>query len=321
MDYRLTDLTQVNDVEAQVLRLQNVAFADYEGAAEIDERLVEWYSARPGFDPSMCQAALDGERLVSNVLVYVQPLQFGRDLLRCGMVAAVATDPEYQKQGLARKLMDRAHEAMISRGCDASVLFTNPDGHPYRFYEELGYEERARLSLVLGECPEGSGCAALPIDPAEEASTLISLINDYFTGHEGFSPLNGELWRWHRLEAPVAPTVVAEIADSGPISTATFSRSIVQIAGEEQAIAIAFDVAAKVMNADQLESLLSTAPLERIALAVDDNAPERGWLGALGFEPELTQVAMILPLNDASRRTLARRHGPWYVAVEAAVGV
>lgn len=321
MDYALTDLTRVEDVVTQVMHLQNTAFAEYPGAARIEEPQVEWYSRRPGFDPSICQAALHGDRLVSNVLVYMQPLQFGRDLLRCGIVAAVATDPEHQKQGLARRLIDRAHEAFISRGCDAAMLFTDPDDHPYHFYERLGYEERARVCLMLGQRPEPGACAALPLDAAEEASGLISLINDYFAGHEGFAPLTGELWQWNRLDAPEPPTVVAEHSAQGPISTASFSQATVEIGGEEQTIAMAFDLAADVMNADQLESLLSAAPLEKIALAVDEEAPEYVWATGVGFEPQFTQVSMILPFTDEARHALADHHGPWYAAVEAGGGI
>ena len=321
MEYTVTDLTEVEDVVAQVTRLQNAAFAEYEGAMEVDEAFVEWYSRRPGTDLSMCQAALDGETLVSQVVVCVQPLQLGGETFRCGIIDSVATAPEHRKQGLARELMERAHEAMMDADLDAAVLYTNPDDHPYQFYARVGYEERARASMLVGGRPGESGCGAEPVDAAEEADGLRALINDYYVGHEGFSPLDEELWRWHKVDTPSERTVVAEMTGSGPIATATFAEAPVRIEGQEHAVSLAYDIAATVMNQDAFGSLLSVASREMIGLIVDDASPERSWADALGFEPRVSEVSMVLPFTRDAEVALEERGGPWYVMVESVVGV
>ncbi|MGI5818271.1 MAG: GNAT family N-acetyltransferase [Armatimonadota bacterium] len=321
MAYVLGDFTTVPELAAQVTRLDNLAFAEYEGAMAFDEAFTEWYLRRPGTDLSMCQAALDGETLVSQVIVCVQPLQLGGETLRCGIIDSVATVPEHRRQGLARSLMERAHDAMIDAGLDAAVLYTNPEDHPFRFYGRLGYEERARASMLIGARPGESGCGAEPVDAGRYADGLCALLNSYYVGHEGFSPLTDELWRWHKIDAPPGPLVVAEMTGSGPISTATFTDAPVRIEGREHQVSMAYDVAASVMNVDGFASLLSVAPRETIGMILDDASAERQWADELDFETRVSEVAMVLPFTREAEVALDAHRGPWYVMVESVVGV
>ena len=322
MGYALSDFAEVPNLAEQVTRLQNLAFAEYEGAMEIDEAFTQWYLSRPGTDPRMCHAALaEGDRLVSQVIVCVQDVRLGGVALRCGIIDSVATDPEHRRQGLARSLMERAHEVMQRAGLDAAVLYTNPEDHPYSFYQRLGYEERARAAMLIGARPGGSGCSAEPVDAAEYAGGLCALLNDYYVGHEGFSPLGEELWRWHKLDAPSDPTVVAELTGSGPIATATFAGAPVRIEGQDHQVSMAYDIAADIMNEDELGSLLSLAPQETVGLILDERAPERRWAEALGFEPRVSEVSMVLPFSREARVALSEHGGPWYVMIESVVGV
>ncbi|MFP4248400.1 MAG: GNAT family N-acetyltransferase [Armatimonadota bacterium] len=321
MKYAVTDFTQVGELIEQVTRLQNTAFAEYEGAIEIDQAFMDWYLKRPGTDLTMCQAAVDRGTLVSQVLVCEQPLQLGGATFQCGIIDSVATDPEHRKQGLARDLMERAHEAMMDAALDAAVLYTNPDDHPYAFYRRLGYEERARASMLIGRRAGESGCGAEPVDAKQQADGLRALLNDYYIGHEGFSPLSEEFWAWHKIEAPASPTVVAELAGSGPISTATFADAPVRIEGQEHGVSMAYDLAATVMNEDEFGSLLSVAPREMVGLILDDDSPERQWAGALGFEPRVSEAAMVLPFTHDAEVALQEHGGPWYVMIESVVGV
>jgi ribosomal protein S18 acetylase RimI-like enzyme len=321
MKYAVTDFTQVPDLIEQVTRLQNTAFAEYEGAMEIDQAFMDWYLQRPGTDMTMCQAAVDRGMLVSQVIVCVQRLQLGGETFRCGIIDSVATDPDHRKQGLARDLMERAHEVMMDADLDAAVLYTNPDDHPYAFYRRLGYEERARASMLIGPRPRGSGCGAEPVDAKQEGEGVRALLNDYYIGHEGFSPLTEELWAWHKIDAPASATIVAELAVSSPISTATFADAPVRVEGREHGISMAYDVAATVMNKDEFGSLLSVAPREVVGLIVDDDAPERHWANALGMEARVSEVAMVLPFTRDAEIALEAHGGPWYVMIESVVGV
>lgn len=321
MGYVLTDFTEVPDLAAQVTKLDNSAFAEYEGAMAFDEAVSEWYLQRPGTVLEMCQAVLEGDTLVSQVIVCVQPLQLGGRMMNCAIVDSVATDPRHRKQGLARQLMERAHEAMQAAGLDASVLYTNPFDHPYRFYGRLGYQERARASMMIGASLSPSGCGAEPVNPAEEANSLRALLNDYYGSYEGFSPLSEEIWRWHKVASPVKPTVVAEMTGSGAVSTATFADAPVRIEGHDYTVSMAYDIAATVMNADAFESLLSLAPRDMLGLILDERSPEYGWAEALGLEPRVSEVSMVLPFSDDASAALQEHAAPWYVMMESVVGV
>jgi hypothetical protein len=148
-----------------------------------------------------------------------------------------------------------------------------------------------------------------------------ALLNDYYIGHEGFSPLTEELWAWHKIDAPASATIVAELAVSSPISTATFADAPVRVEGREHGISMAYDVAATVMNKDEFGSLLSVAPREMVGLIVDDDAPERHWANALGMEARVSEVAMVLPFTRDAEIALEAHGGPWYVMIESVVGV
>ena len=321
MGYVLTDFAEVPDLAAQVTRLDNLAFAQYEGAMAFYEAFSKWYLARPGTDLRMCQAAMDGERLVSQVIVCVQPVQLGGQTFRCGIIDSVATAPEHRRQGLARRLMERAHEAMQRTGLDAAVLYTNPNDHPYHFYARLGYKERARASMLLGARLDRSGCGAEVVDAAGHAEGLRALLNEYFVGYEGYAPVSEELWRWHKIDSPVEPTVVAEMTGSGPISTATFADAQVRIEGRDRTVSMAYDLAALRMSDDEFASLLALAPREMICLILDDSAPEALWAEELGFEPRVSEVSMVLPFSSEAQAALDAHGGPWYVMMESVVGV
>jgi len=61
---------------------------------------------------------------------------------RMGVVDMVAVDPDYQKRGIATRLMERSVEHMRARGMDVAAVGTGGDeGHgPARgLYESLGY--------------------------------------------------------------------------------------------------------------------------------------------------------------------------------------
>lgn len=321
-DYTLCDHTQVPNLPVQLTRLVNLAFGEYEGAMPVTERWMEWYLRRPGTDARMSQAALDGDKLVANVLVCVQRLQLGGDLLRCGIVDSVATDPDHRRRGLARMLMERAHESMRRADLDAAVLYTNPEDHPYRFYERLGYVTRARAALLSGPRPEGSACAARPVDAAAQSGELQALLNRYFAGWEGYAPLDDALWSWHKIDPPEGrPTVVAEMTGSGPVATVTFAEADVLMKGKRQKVAVAYDLAADVMNAEQVRSLLSAAPHPWVSMILDDSAPERAMVEAAGLKPQVSEVAMVLPFSERARRALLVHDGPWYAMVESIIGV
>lgn len=319
MDYELTDFTRVPELAAQAVRLTNNAFAEYD-ETPVNERWMEWYLDRPGFDLSLCQAALAGDTMVSQVIAVEQPVQLGDALLPCVIVENVATDPAHRQHGLARKLMERAHEEMRVRRIEAAILYTDPRYHPYEFYQRLGYFERARSTMLIGPRPDATEEGPAPVDADERVGPLIELINRYHAGHEGFTPLGEELWRAYRIDAPMRPVVVAEFANSDAIATATFTRTELRVDETDRMVSVAWDLAADDMSPERMRSLLSAAEHDYVAVEFDDVAPERHAAGELGLRPHWVAVAMVLPLGSDARRALDVRRGPWYLMAEPHLG-
>ena len=288
---------------------------------EVEQPWVEWYLNRPGIAPEHCQAVLAEDALVSQVICCIQPVRLGTELFRCAIIDSVATDPNHRRQGLARTLMQRAHDSLRPESIDAVLLYTNPEGHPYSFYRRLGYRERGRASMLIGPRPGRSGHGPGPVDAVQHGVALSNLINRYHAHHEGFSPLSDELWRWHKVDPPSRPTVIAELAGSRVAATASFAPATLRVGGEERDVSVASDIAATEMTPECMKSLLSSAPTELVALLVDDRAPERAVLAELGLRSELAEVSMVLPFSEAAEQALEEHVAPWYVMVESVVGV
>lgn len=325
-DYRFTDMTQVPDLIEQVTALNAAAFAEYEGAPTFDDTFTEWYMRRPGCERSLCVAALDGDEMVSMVLVAIEPLQLGGQLLQCGIIDSVATRPDHRKQGLARRLMDMAHETLQAAGADAGVLYTNPAGHPYKFYGRLGYETRSMCQMMEAPRPGAGGEMSLwDVDP-REGLAIAGVINDFYAHHEGYSPLELQLWEWHKVDRPEGMEAQIFLADTGaePAAICTYAQVPLLLEGTSVAVAVLSDLAYDNTAGDPvmaLQSLLAAAPQENIICVVDNEDPLASLYEECGFAKVVNEVSMVLPFSDRAKAAMEHKSGPWYPMVESIVGV
>lgn len=322
--YHLGTHLDVADLIPQLTRLSNIAFADYDPIMPVDEAFMEWYLERPGCAPELCTAAVREGKMVSNVLVTLQDLQLGGETLPCGIVDTVGTDPAHRRRGLARRLMEDAHRRMQAAGAEAAVLYTNPDGHPYLFYQRLGYELRATAAALTcaGPLPR-SALRARPAEPGD-APAIRGLLDRYHAAYEGYAPLTDDLWRWHRAERPAGmPLHLLVIRDrSGDVSaTACFAELELRTSTGTTRALMLNGFAAEADEAACLDAFLAAAPLASVAAITDVRAPVHDLLVARGFEQAAREVAMVLPFSARARAALARRGAPWFVMVESVVGV
>lgn len=321
MDYRLVPHNEVPCLAEQLTDLSNIAFAEYEGSPEVEAAFTQWYLRRPGSTPEVCFAALHGEQLVANVLVALQPLNIGGEYIRCGIVDTVATHPDHRQQGLARQLMDLAHEKMVAMGAEAAVLYTNPANHPYRFYGRLGYFTRAQAGMLTGTRPEATGFCTVRALAEGEAVAVREMVNRHYGGYEGFARVDEALWDWHRVQRPAtmpAPVLVAEV-DGTLVGTVTLAEVSVLLAGERKSVTVLSD--AVYGDLACLREMLSRAPQRDLMTLQALDAPEREDLEQIGFVTSVGEVAMILPLRDRVRALMHNERRPWYVMVESVVGV
>src|SRR5574340_773687 len=200
-DYRLVTHQEVGDRQwliAELAELNALAFSQYEGVVQVTPGFLEWYLARPGLRAELCQAALRGDRLVSNVFVTLAPMMLGGQVVSCGIVDTVMTHPEHRRRGLARRLMERAAEAMAAAGAEVSLLYTartEPQSGPEQLYRSLGYGPRELVTVW--ERPAGSFDASPASRVAVDAKARQAW-ERALGRRAGWLPPSDGLWRWGR---------------------------------------------------------------------------------------------------------------------------
>jgi len=321
MEYRFATHREVPRLWEQLASLSNLAFAEYEGAPEVDAAFCNWYGRRPGSSLDVCIGALSGDTLVANVLVAIEELNIGGEFIPCGIVDTVATHPEHRKHGLAHRLMEMAHEIMREYRVEAAVLYTNPENHPYHFYGRLGYITRTRAGLLTGERPTAR--AAYSVRPMREGEVeaVRGLVNARYSRYEGFARLDEALWQWHRVERPAsmpAEVVVAE-RQGQIVGTAALAEVDVLLGGQRERVTVASD--AVYPDTDCLREMLAASKQARITALHGLLNPEKDDLEALGFTTQVGEVSMVLPFSQRAQALLGQPPGPWYVMVESVVGV
>lgn len=321
MGYLYVNLAQVSDLPQQLASLSNLAFAEYEGAPEVDSEFIAWYLRRPGSGPECCVGALCGDTLVACVLVAIQELTLGGEKLPCGLIDTVATHPDHRRQGLAHHLMDRAHARIRTAGGEAAVLYTNPENHPYRFYGRLGYLARAQASFLTGSRPEPTELYTVRPIRDTGGALVRNLVNATYGGYEGYACLDDALWEWHRVTRPCGMPVTVVVAESEGqvVGTAALARSEVLLGGARRPLCFVSD--AVYPDRECLRALLSAAPELDLAALYDTRAPQAADLQAVGFTGQLGEVSMVLPFTERAGALLSHDPAPWYVMVESVVGV
>ncbi len=321
MGYRFVTHEEVPRLAEQLAELSNIAFAEYEGAPAVDADFIRWYLQRPGCTPQLCGAALYGDKLVSNVLVALQKINIGGEYVLCGIIDTVATHPEHRRRGLARRLMEMAHERMQAEGAEAAVLYTNPAHHPYQFYQRLGYVTRAQAALLTG--PRPRACPVYIVRPLlpEEVVAGRELVMAKYARYEGFAQLEENLWRWHREERPASlPALfVGAFRAEQLVGAAALAAASVLLTGQQQPVTVVSDIVYE--SQECLRALLAAAPCETLMALCDVQAPEHEALQQLGLNSALGEVAMACPFTERARELLRRPPLYWYVMVESVVGV
>lgn len=321
--YRIVTHADVPDLVPQLMRLSNEAFAEYEGAMPVDEAFIDWYLRRPGCRPDLCPAALHGDELVSNVLVCIQDVRLGGEVLPCGIVDTVATSPAHRGHGLARRLMEDAHRLMLDAGAEAAALYTNPEGHPYRFYQRMGYETRALGAAVMGKRPAAAQASSL-VQAAgpQDAPAIRGLLDAHYAGHDGYAPMTDALWAWHRSDRPAnLPVELRVLRDGAVTGFCALAQVPLLVAGDYRPVSVVYDLAWSGDPTGTLRALLASAATEDIMVFVDEASAEYALLAELGFVPAVREAALAMGFSDRAKQALLNEPAQWYVMIESVVGV
>jgi len=97
----------------------------------------------PGFEPEMCQVAVDTDNSLIIGAVYANPIEnipIGNKIYLVGDINDVSCHPNYTKRGIATKLMKMALDYMREKGCDFSFLSTGYEGFARKkLYKKYGF--------------------------------------------------------------------------------------------------------------------------------------------------------------------------------------
>lgn len=116
-----------------------------------------------GFSPERCRCMMDGE-IVAAALYWFDCQYAGE---KYAYLYAVATHPDYRKQGLCHSLMADTHALLESRGYAGTLLVPQEEGLR-KLYSSMGYQNAGTVSEFT--CTPAETAAALrQIDGAEYA--------------------------------------------------------------------------------------------------------------------------------------------------------
>ena len=140
-----------------------------------------------------CAVVVDGERVVSTATLLDETLILGGLPIPTGQVELVATDREYEGRGLARALMQWAHDRSASRGQLAQVLI----GIPY-FYRQFGYQYAIALprSRTVQAVPPASAEHSVRTAGSADIPAMAELQCSAQQGYDLRMPRSAACWRW-----------------------------------------------------------------------------------------------------------------------------
>ncbi|MEW6356743.1 MAG: GNAT family N-acetyltransferase [Planctomycetota bacterium] len=339
--YEVKTHAAIGDVLHDIISLARVSFAQYEGVIAVDEEFMRWYLSRPGMSSEHCFAGVHKGRIVSNALVTTSRVQFGGKALDVGMVDTVMTHPDHRRKGLARKVLTAALDFMRGSDLDASQLYTGADSMPQRLYESLGYREYTRVRYYIqheqqrfnllaarshnGEHRQAPGPvrACKPTD----VSALRRFLDQWFKNHDGYMPLDDDLWVWRRERRPkTLPAATYVLTDeAGEIqATATLASAPLLAARKTEIMTGILDFAASEDVARAFFGhIAAIAPIGGslvVASGVVNESLNR-LCESCGFTCMALEVAMVKPFSEKAKSALAAEPARWYTATESLIGI
>jgi ribosomal protein S18 acetylase RimI-like enzyme len=321
--YEVRPHVAVPDLARQAYELTRLAFSSYEGVLKPSAAHTAWYLHRPGMDRKLSRAALHGRRMVASLYVTVAMVRLGGQLVRTGVIDTVMTHPDHRRRGLARRLLGEAIEAMRAHGLAVSLLYTVPGSGPYELYRSLGFRPHVEVAY-LRRPPLAGPQRRQPAAPVRRAE-LVAFLNTCFEAHDGYVPLDDDLWRWRREERPAeCPALTSTVERDGTLAgSVTFCTGAIVGIGSPCYVLSDLAIAPGVDASETLAALLAAAPGNApvLALVATGDCREMRALEAAGFARTGSEVAMVLPLSEEGERAVAQPAKRWYVLVESVIGV
>ena len=194
------------------------------------------------FDPTWSDenvfVAVEQDRILSVVSILPRHLKILGHSIPTGGLGNLYTDPEMRSHGIATELLERACDAMRSRGLELAVLFPGAPPATSEFFDKRGWHSWGGQQTILRRDPE----ASLPTDSAERDAIELQPVRSederalqsvksihaaYGASRSGTVMRDDELWR-ACLQLMPAPKEEFWIARRGGLAVAYARVSIVE---------------------------------------------------------------------------------------------
>ncbi|MDP4162366.1 MAG: N-acetyltransferase [Bacillota bacterium] len=147
-----------------IAEIHALSFTYSHGMGEVP--LVDVHRHRKEFDSDLSLVAEEDGRVVGHCLFTTHKLLLNGETIKAAILAPIAVDPNVQKKGIGRQLIEEGHKRLMDKGYEMALLLGHSD-----YYPRFGYEtnmfgtchieiERSKLHLSGAELSERRVAAA-----------------------------------------------------------------------------------------------------------------------------------------------------------------
>jgi predicted N-acetyltransferase YhbS len=255
-----------------------------EAAFHERDAFVRYLESDPDLRDRDTLLALDRSRPVSSVQVFTKRIRLRGETVLLGGIGSVATHPDYERRGIASRLLRLAIDEMERRGMLLSLLFTGR----ISFYERLGWVQVPYPAWAVHR--DGLRQVEQRDFAADDLRAVQRLYEDYSGGLEGVTVRDDGYWR-AQLRYAGAPGEAFRVVERDG-SLAAYARGIElfgthQVMEYARAPGAAAELAALLVDLAPQDAalLLPRTPdrdleleLRRLASSVDAiELPDRMW--------------------------------------------
>ena len=129
---------------AEVLSLVKTAFEDAEFSDGREQHLVDRLLASEGYQPALSLKAVANHRIIGFVLLSEIEMRNSKGCWASLSLAPVAVLPEFQRKGVGKALILKAHEIAEALGYASVIVVGHKD-----YYPKFGYRKLAAFDMTL----------------------------------------------------------------------------------------------------------------------------------------------------------------------------
>jgi hypothetical protein len=159
----------------------------------------------------------------------------------------------------------------------------------------------------------------------DEHSAISAMLNDFYAGYEGYSPLTEELWEWRKEERTEETEVRVLVAErNGSIAATCTTHLALELQAQPYPPMVISDFAYDQDVCGPAEAILSMMPemtLDDLVCIYDALDPLCWVFDRLGFEKTMAQTSMVLPFSPRAKDAFGQNGGPWYPMIESIIGM